>query len=75
MLQVLDEVAAICVPVAFSYRWRPGATDADDDHVLETAINGMADAIASFNLADLAAGAAPFGISVERPVHILRRLR
>lgn len=75
VLQVLDEVAAICTPVAFSYRWRPSATDADDDHVLETAINGMADAIASFNLTDLTAGAASFGIAVKRPVHLLRRLR
>ena len=75
VLQVLDEIAAICTPVAFSYRWRPAAADADDDDVLETAINGMADAIASFNSTDLTAGAAPFGIAVERPIHVMERLR
>ncbi|MBK1838860.1 putative toxin-antitoxin system toxin component, PIN family [Azospirillum sp. YIM B02556] len=74
VLSVLDELAGLCVPVAFDYRWRPVANDPDDDHVLETAINGGADAIASFNLTDLAAGARPFGIAVERPVDILRRL-
>jgi len=75
VLGVLDEIAALCIPVAFDYRWRPGASDPDDDLVLETAINGSADAIASFNLADLVAGASPFGIPVERPKDILRRLR
>ncbi|CAO3404536.1 hypothetical protein [Azospirillum palustre] len=75
VLGVLDEIAALCIPVAFDYRWRPGASDPDDDLVLETAINGSADAIASFNLADLAAGASSFGIPVERPKDILRRLR
>ena len=74
VLSVLDEIAGLCVPVAFDYRWRPGAADPDDDLVLETAINGAANAIASFNLADMRAGAVPFGITVERPVDILRRI-
>ena len=74
VLSVLDEIAGLCVPVAFDYRWRPGAADPDDDLVLETAINGAANAIGSFNLADMRAGAAPFGIAVERPVDILRRI-
>ena len=74
VLSALDEIAGLCVPVAFDYRWRPGAADPDDDLVLETAINGAANAIASFNLADMRAGAAPFGITVERPVDILRRI-
>ena len=71
---VLDELAAICVPVAFDYRWRPVARDADDDLVLETAVNGNADAIASFNVGDMVAGAARFGIAVERPASVLRRI-
>lgn len=72
---VLDEIAGLCVPVAFDYRWRPGAADPDDDLVLETAINGAADVIASFNLVDMAAAAGRFGIPVERPKDVLRRLR
>jgi len=75
VLKVLDELSAICVPVAFDYRWRPSASDPNDDLVLETAINGGADMIATFNLADLMAGAAPFGIAVQRPSEVLRRLR
>lgn len=67
-------LAALCVPVAFDYRWRPVANDPDDDPVLETRINGVVDMLASFNLTDLAAGARPFGIAAERPVDVLRRL-
>jgi putative PIN family toxin of toxin-antitoxin system len=74
VLAVLDELASSCVPVAFDYRWRPAAKDPDDDLVLETAVNGYADVIATFNIADLAAGAAPFGIAVERPASVLRRI-
>jgi len=75
VLEVLDELAGICIPVAFDYRWRPAVADPDDELVLETAVNGRADVIATFNLADMAAGAAPFGIPVERPKDVLRRLR
>jgi hypothetical protein len=43
--------------------------------VLETAINGGADVIATFNIRDMRAGAERFGIAVERPATVLRRLR
>ncbi len=43
--------------------------------MLETAVNGGADVIATFNLADLRDGAARFGIPVERPADVLRRMR
>ena len=72
---VLDELAAICLPVAFDFRWRPGTVDADDDLVLETGINGNADVIVSFNVRHISAGARRFGIAVERPAAALRRIR
>jgi putative PIN family toxin of toxin-antitoxin system len=75
VLSVLDELAALCVPVGFDYQWRPMARDPDDDFVVETAINGFADVIATFNVRDMAAGAAQFGIAVERPGAVLRRIR
>lgn len=75
VLEALDDLAGHCVPVAFDYRWRPAAQDADDDLVLETAINGGADAIVTFNSADMSVGAAMFGIAVERPGTILKRIR
>ncbi len=74
VLVVLDELAGLCAPVAFDYRWRPQARDPDDDLVLETAINGGADVVASFNVADMQAGARRFGIAVERPGAVVRRI-
>jgi putative PIN family toxin of toxin-antitoxin system len=71
----LDEFVILCVPVALDYRWRPQARDPDDDLVLETAINGGADVVASFNVADMRAGARRFGIPVERPDVVVRRMR
>jgi predicted nucleic acid-binding protein len=72
---VLDELAGLCVPVALDYRWRPAAADPDDDMVMETAVNGAADVIATFNSDDMRVGAARFGIAAERPSAVLRRLR
>ncbi len=74
VLEVLDELALLCTPVAFDYRWRPAARDADDDLVLETAVNGGAEIIASFNVDDMQEGAARFGIAVVRPGHVIRRI-
>lgn len=70
---ILDAIAAIAIPVAFDFRWRPSGADADDELVVETAANGRADAIATFNLRDLRAAAASLGIIAERPGPILRR--
>jgi predicted nucleic acid-binding protein len=75
VLAVLDELAGLCTPVALDYRWRPVAADPDDDMVIETGINGGADAIATFNLGDMRAGAERFGVVAQRPATILRRLR
>jgi hypothetical protein len=48
--EIVDALAGICVPVIFDYSWRPTGAHADDELVIETAINGQADAIAKFNL-------------------------
>jgi putative PIN family toxin of toxin-antitoxin system len=73
VLEVLDELARLCRPVAFDYRWRPAARDPNDDLVLETAINGSAEVIATFNIRDMTA-ATRFGISVERPASVIGRM-
>jgi putative PIN family toxin of toxin-antitoxin system len=71
---VLDQLAAVCVPVDLHFLWRPRSHDPDDDMVLETAINGRADVIATFNTRHLAAAARWFGIAVQLPADLLRRL-
>jgi putative PIN family toxin of toxin-antitoxin system len=72
---LLDQLAAACLPVDLHFLWRPRTKDPDDDMVLETAINGRADAIVTFNLRHLLAAREYFGMVVERPADFLRRLR
>jgi putative PIN family toxin of toxin-antitoxin system len=71
---VLDAFCIFATPVINHFRWRPVLTDPDDDLVLETAVNGMADAIVTFNVFDFRRATTMFGISVERPGEILRRI-
>jgi hypothetical protein len=42
--------------------------------VLETTINGRADVIATFNVRHLAPAAVWFGVAVQLPAAVLRRL-
>jgi putative PIN family toxin of toxin-antitoxin system len=72
---VLDALARIAEPVEISYLWRPHLADPGDELVLETAVNGGADMIATFDLRHLASAAAGFGIAAARPATIVRRLR
>ncbi len=43
--------------------------------VLETAINGQADVLVTFNVRDYAKAPQSFGMEVLRPVDTLRRIR
>lgn len=71
---ILDDVAASAQPVRLDFLWRSILRDADDEMVLETAVNGGADALATFNLVDLAVAAARFGIPAMRPGDLLNLL-
>jgi hypothetical protein len=70
---VLDAVAAVAEPVTFAYLWRPILPDADDDMVLETAVDGRADALATFHRRDFAGMAAQFGIPALLPGEAVER--
>jgi putative PIN family toxin of toxin-antitoxin system len=71
---LLDAVAAVAEPVRLAYLWRPSLRDADDDMVLETAVNGRADWIITFNLRDFGPAAEQFGIAVLSPGEATKRL-
>jgi len=71
---VLDGLALLGRRVTFAFRWRPALPDPNDDMVLETAVNGHADAIVTFNQRDFSAVAARFGCQVIRPGEFLRAL-
>jgi putative PIN family toxin of toxin-antitoxin system len=68
---LLDAVAAAAEPVLLSFLWRPLLRDANDDMVLETAINGRADGLVTFNAADFV-GSDRFGVRIISPVTALR---
>jgi putative PIN family toxin of toxin-antitoxin system len=71
---VLDQLAAAGTAVDLHFLWRSRARDPDDDMVLETAINGRATAIVTFNLRDYGSWPLTFGIEVLRPTDCLGRL-
>jgi len=69
----LDYLASIVEPVKLHYLWRPQLGDVGDEMVLETAINGRADLIATFNVRHFGP-AQRFGIEVNTPAGTMRRL-
>ncbi len=74
----LGEVFNSLVRVAeaqIGFLWRPLLSDPTDDMVLETAVNGRADLLVTFNQKDFAAVAEGFGFKILRPSEALHRLR
>jgi putative PIN family toxin of toxin-antitoxin system len=71
---LLDAVASVIHPVRLAFLWRPTLRDPDDDMVLEAAVNGRAEAIVTFNLADFRNAAPRSGIEVLSPGEAWRRL-
>jgi putative PIN family toxin of toxin-antitoxin system len=72
---VLDDLAAVARPVRLAFRWRPRLSDPDDDMVLETAINGGASAIVTFNRRDFVSGTIGFRCAVISPATALQQTR
>jgi len=71
---VLDELASVTRRVELVIRTRLLLSDPNDEMVLETAINGRADAIVTFNDRDFRPVATRFRCSVVRPVEGVRQL-
>jgi putative PIN family toxin of toxin-antitoxin system len=72
---VLDDLAAVARPVRLAFQWRPRLSDPDDDMVLETAMNGSASAIVTFNQRDFVSGIKGFGCAVMLPATALQQIR
>ncbi len=71
---VLDALAAVLEPVALRFLWRPQLKDPADEMVLETAVNGGADALVTFDLRHLSKAATVFGIRAAPPGEIWREI-
>lgn len=73
--EFLAELAALIEPVEVHFQWRPQGRDPNDEMVLEAAINGRADALVTYNIADFAGIGERFRIAVMRPVELLKKVK
>lgn len=71
----LAAFAAACEAVEVSFQWRPQLGDANDEMVLEAAVNGRAQALVTHNVRDFVKGMEKFGVRVLRPGELLKELR
>ena len=68
-------VIAMAEPVKIHFLWRPQLRDAGDEMVLETAVNGGADALITFNVRDYGEVPSRFGIAVLLPREAIGRIK
>jgi len=72
---VLDALAAVAQPVRLAFHWRPTLKDPGDEMVLETAVNGRADSVVTFNVKHFVRGVERFGLHIAGPGEAWRELR
>lgn len=75
VLMVLDTLIQVAKPIESHFRWRPQLRDANDEMVLEAAVNSGASAIVTFNRKDFGSAASRFGIDIMLPKQALETLR
>jgi len=73
--EFMAELAHYIQPTDIWFQWRPQLSDAGDEMVLETVINGQAEAIVTHNRRDFMRASERFGIEVLSPAEVLERLR
>jgi putative PIN family toxin of toxin-antitoxin system len=71
----LAELAALIEPIEVHFQWRPQGRDPNDEMVLEAAINGRADALVTYNIADFAGSTERFKIAVMHPAELLKKVK
>ena len=71
---IISALCAVSEPVSPRFLWRPQLRDPADEMVLETAINGNADALVTFNRRDFGDAPRNFGIALLSPREALRRI-
>jgi putative PIN family toxin of toxin-antitoxin system len=75
VMNFLDVFAGFVEPTEIFYLWRPQLKDANDDMVLEAAVNGRADVIVTFNTADFLPAANKFNLKLMLPSLFLKELQ
>lgn len=72
---ILVALEAIAEPVFVAFQYRPLSPDANDDMVLDVAINGNADAIVTNNTKHFREAAKRFHLDVLTPTELLSTFR
>jgi putative PIN family toxin of toxin-antitoxin system len=72
---ILGALVKVADPVKIRFHWRPLLPDPNDDMVLETAVNGQADLLVTFNQGDFAIAGKPFRHRSVLPREALQLLR
>ncbi len=73
--QILDALVGAIEPVRLAFLWRPTLSDAGDDMVLETAVNGRAEQLVTLNLRHFEGVRRAFGIEVLTPSAVMAARR
>jgi putative PIN family toxin of toxin-antitoxin system len=73
--RILHDLASVARLVRLAFRWRPQLADPNDDMVLETAVNGNANAIVTFNQRYFEGISPSFGCAVLLPGTALQQVR
>jgi predicted nucleic acid-binding protein len=71
---LLDALSLVLEAVRISYLWRPLLLDPGDDLVLETAVNGRAEVLVTFNRRHFEPAASRFGLAILAPGDAVTRL-
>ena len=74
-LNLIDTLAGLAAPVEIHFRWRPQLRDADDEMVLEAAINAQDRTIVTFSTKDFAMAADRFDVKLLKPRQLLEKLK
>ncbi|MEM7538985.1 MAG: putative toxin-antitoxin system toxin component, PIN family [Chloroflexota bacterium] len=74
-LSYVNTIVTISEPVNRRFFWRPQLRDPEDEMVLETAINGRADILATFNHRHYQQIPKRFGIELLLPAQTIWRIR
>ena len=73
--QMIGALVRVAEPIQIRFLWRPMLSDPSDDMVLETAVNGQADLLVTFNLDDFARATRMFAHRTLRPREALHLVR
>ena len=71
---IVSALCAVAEPVHGWFLWRPQLRDPADEMVLETAVNGTADGLVTFNRRDFGDAPGTFGIELLSPRQALGKI-